>query len=82
MIENLTQRFGYILNSADKYPGAPSVQVHPVDPTTTFDLCQQSIIPVLGKHHQLTVLGYRLGSFAYLTDIKTIADDEAKARWT
>ena len=38
VIENLTQRFGYILNSADKYPGAPSVQVHPVDPTTTFDI--------------------------------------------
>ena len=76
VIENLTQRFGYILNSADKYPGAPSVQVHTVDPTTTFDICQQRIIPVLGKHHQLTVLGYRLGSFAYLTDIKTIADDE------
>ena len=31
---------------------------------------------MVGQHHQLTVLGYRVGSFAYLTDIKTIADDE------
>lgn len=76
VIDNLTQRFGYILNNADKYPGAPAVQVHPVNPRTTFELCQQSIIPIVGKHDQLTVLGYRMGSFAYLTDIKTIADDE------
>ena len=76
VIKNLTQRFGYIFDSDDKYPGTPNVQVYPVDPTTTFELSKQKIIPVEGKHHHLTILGFRLGSFAYLTDIKTIADDE------
>ena len=27
-------------------------------------------------HHQLEVLGYRFGNFAYLTDVKTIEDQE------
>ena len=27
-------------------------------------------------HHKLEVMGYRFGDFAYLTDVKTIADEE------
>ena len=30
----------------------------------------------MGRHNRLEVLGYRIESFAYLTDIKTISDYE------
>ena len=76
VIDNLTKRFGYILNSDNKYPGAPAVDVRHVDPSQPFALCKQLIVPVLGQHNRLEVLGYRIESFAYLTDIKTISDDE------
>lgn len=76
VIDNLTKRFGYILNSENKYPGAPAVDVRHVDPSQPFALCEQLIVPVLGQHNRLEVLGYRIESFAYLTDIKTISDDE------
>ena len=76
VINNLTNRFGYIFNSANKYPGAPSVDVHHVNPSQPFSVCDQLIVPVMGQHNRLDVLGYRMESFAYLTDIKTISDDE------
>ena len=78
VIDNLTHRFGYIFNSADKYPGAPAVEVHHVDPDQPFAVCEQLIVPVVGQHNRLDVLGYRIGQFAYLTDIKTISDDEIR----
>jgi len=76
VINNLTNRFGYIFNSTNKYPGAPSVDVHHVNPSQPFSVCEQLIVPVMGQHNRLDVLGYRMESFAYLTDIKTISDDE------
>ena len=76
VIDNLTQRFGYIFSSDNKYPGAPAVDVHHVNPNQNFTISNQLIIPVLGQHNRLEVLGYRMESFAYLTDIKTISDDE------
>ena len=78
VIDNLTQRFGYILNNANKYPGAPAVDIHRVDPNQPFSVCEQLIVPVVGHHNRLEVLGYRIESFAYLTDIKTISDDEIR----
>ena len=76
VIDNLTQRFGYIFNSANKYPGAPAVEIHRLNSNQPFPVCEQLIVPVLGQHNRLEVLGYRIESFAYLTDIKTISDDE------
>ena len=76
VIDNLTQRFGYILSSANKYPGAPAVDVYRVNPSQTFTICNQLIVPVIGQHNRLEILGYRMDSFAYLTDIKTISEDE------
>jgi len=78
VIDNLIQRFGYILNSSNKYPGAPSVDIHHVDPNHPFSVCEQPIVPVLGEHNRLEVLGYRIESFAYLTDIKTISHNEIR----
>ncbi|MGB0199619.1 MAG: MBL fold metallo-hydrolase, partial [Flavobacteriaceae bacterium] len=66
----------YIFSSDNKYPGAPAVDIHHVDPNQPFSVCDQLIVPVVGQHNRLEVLGYRMDSFAYLTDIKTISDDE------
>ena len=47
-----------------------------MNPSKPFSVCEQLIVPVVGQHNRLEVLGYRMESFAYLTDIKTISEDE------
>jgi len=73
---SLKQRFDYILNDKNKYPGAPSVNVNSIDKTAVFSLGNKKMIPVEVMHHKILVMGYRIDNFAYLTDVKTIAPEE------
>ena len=34
------------------------------------------IVPIRVLHYKLPILGFRIDNFAYLTDVKTIAEDE------
>lgn len=76
VLENLTRRFDYIFETENKYPGAPSVVTHEVFENQSFVLGGQTIIPINAWHADLQVFGYRIGNFAYLTDVKTIAETE------
>jgi phosphoribosyl 1,2-cyclic phosphate phosphodiesterase len=35
-------------------------------------------MPINGYHYKLQVFGFRFGDFAYLTDMKTVADEEVE----
>lgn len=72
----LDKRFSYIMEDFNKYPGAPSVNKHLVNKNKPFKLNGIEVIPIEVMHHNLTVLGYRFGNFAYLTDVKTIPNEE------
>ena len=72
----LKQRFSYIFNEENKYPGAPSVQVTEVAKEKTFMLANELVTPIEVNHAKLPVLGYRIRNFAYLTDVKTISTPE------
>lgn len=78
VIAALQKRFAYIFETKNKYPGAPSVAVQAIDKDTTFVLGGKSITPIQVWHNQLAVLGFRVDNFAYVTDIKTITDEEKK----
>ncbi|PSR14749.1 MAG: MBL fold metallo-hydrolase [Bacteroidetes bacterium] len=71
----LQQRFPYAF-AANPYPGAPSFDLQTVTPQTTFTCGPFTVQPVAYLHGDLPVLGYRIGGFAYLTDIKTIGAAE------
>ncbi len=45
---------------------------------TPFSLGDLKAIPLEAFHNRLQVFGYRLGAFAYLTDVKTIPDEEVE----
>lgn len=77
VLGELTKRFNYIFTTKDKYPGVPSVIQHEVK-NEPFFLGAMSVIPINGYHHKLQVFGYRFNDFAYLTDMKTIADEEVE----
>ena len=49
VIDNLTQRFGYIFNSSNKYPGAPAVDVHHVNPSQPFSALPTKYHPYSGE---------------------------------
>jgi len=59
----------------DKYPGAPDMDLHPIE-NEIFAIDNDTIIPVRGFHGKLPVLGFRTGDFAYITDVKIIPERE------
>ena len=76
VLENLNHRFGYILNSQNKYPGAPNVKVQIISKNNNFSIGNQIVTPVEVMHNSLSVMGYRIGGFSYLTDVKYINADQ------
>lgn len=75
VLRQLTQRFEYIFTSEIKYLGVPNLLQNEVK-NKPFTINGLEILPVEGLHYKLPVFGYRFGSFAYLTDMKTISDTE------
>lgn len=78
VVDSLSRRFDYIFKSNNRYPGAPGVNVNLVSNNLPFGIGDMKAIPVEAYHNRLPVFGYRLGDFAYLTDVKTISDEEAE----
>lgn len=76
VLNNLKKRFDYIFETENKYPGSPSVVPIEVVNNVPFSINGQLIIPIDAMHGTLQVFGYRIGDFAYLTDVKTIEKEE------
>ncbi|MFK7786222.1 MAG: MBL fold metallo-hydrolase [Crocinitomicaceae bacterium] len=80
--EALRRDFHYAF-ADNKYPGVPSLQVIPID-TNPFELSNGTkITPVQVMHYKMPVLGFRVGGFTYITDAKTVSEEErSKIRGT
>jgi phosphoribosyl 1,2-cyclic phosphate phosphodiesterase len=76
VLNNLKRRFDYVFETENKYPGAPTVTPIEVKNNDPFVLGVKEITPINVMHGSLQVFGYRIESFAYLTDVKTIDDQE------
>ena len=70
----IKQRMPYCFVT-DKYAGIPDLEIIEID-CTPFSIKSIEIIPIRVLHHKLPILGYRIGDFAYLTDVKTVPDGE------
>lgn len=75
VFNSLKQRFAYIFETENKYPGAPDVVLNPIK-NKPFMVNGISIIPIRVLHNTLPVFGYRIENFAYITDVKTVPDEE------
>lgn len=73
---SLQQRFAYVFETVNKYPGAPSVDPILVKNNQNFRIGNKTAIPINVMHGDLQVFGYRIDDFAYLTDVKTVEDVE------
>ena len=58
-----------------KYPGIPKLTLHTIT-EKPFKLEDIEIIPIRYMHASLPILGFRMGNFAYITDISSIKDEE------
>ncbi|QNJ98629.1 MBL fold metallo-hydrolase [Constantimarinum furrinae] len=76
VFQSLHKRFGYIFEIENKYPGAPTLDEIAIDKETPFSIGGKKVIPVEVFHNRLPVIGFRIDSFAYLTDVKTIEEVE------
>ena len=76
VIKILRRRFDYIFADSNRYPGAPAVKVNVVQNDRPFSIGDKQAIPIDAYHNRLQVFGYRVGDFAYLTDVKTVDDKE------
>lgn len=59
-----------------KYPGVPSIRLNVIKPHEKLTIGDFTIIPILVMHDKLPILGYRIGDILYITDMKTIDDNE------
>ena len=75
VLEELTARFSYVF-AANPYPGAPSVERHPIRKEHPFTVAGIPFIPVEVMHGKMPVLGFRIGDLTYITDAKIIAEEE------
>lgn len=55
------------------YPGAPTYDVHLID-ETPFDFGDLHVEPIRMKHYTLTCYAFRMGNFAYVTDLSEVSD--------
>jgi phosphoribosyl 1,2-cyclic phosphate phosphodiesterase len=72
--EALKREFSYIF-SAYRYPGIPRVILNTID-DKPFLVDGIEFIPIQVMHFKLPVLGFRIGDFTYITDAKTISQEE------
>ena len=76
VIDNLKRRFDYVFETVNRYPGAPCVSTIEVVNNKPFSIGNKTAIPIDVMHAGLQVFGYRIDDFAYLTDVKTIEENE------
>jgi phosphoribosyl 1,2-cyclic phosphate phosphodiesterase len=58
------------------YPGVPLLELHVVEPNIPFVIGGIEVMPIQVMHGKLSILGFRFGKLAYITDMKTIAPDQ------
>jgi len=74
VLEQLKREFEYVF-AEYRYPGIPRIQLHEIY-NTPFDILGVKFTPIDVLHHRLPVFGFRIGNFAYLTDVNNIPEVE------
>lgn len=69
----IRKRFAYFFQD-DPYPGVPRVHFHSIEPYRSFSVNGKEILPLHVDHGKLDVMGFKTGSFCYITDAKRIPE--------
>ncbi len=74
VLEQLRREFEYAF-AEFRYPGIPRLQLHEIH-NEPFSIEGVEFVPIDVLHHKLPVFGFRVGDFAYLTDVNHIPESE------
>jgi phosphoribosyl 1,2-cyclic phosphate phosphodiesterase len=74
VIRALKYEFPYIFAEL-KYPGVPQIEIHEIG-EFEFSINHMVVIPVRLMHFRLSILGFRIGDFSYITDANYISEKE------
>ena len=73
--EGMLQMLPYCF-AENRYPGVPAIGLHEIHAGQPFTIGDIKVMPIRVMHGKMPILGYRFGRFAYITDMKTIDDDQ------
>ena len=73
--EGMLQMLPYCF-AEHRYPGVPAIGLHEIRPHEVFRIGDIDILPVRVMHGKLLILGFRFGDMAYITDMKSIEEEE------
>jgi phosphoribosyl 1,2-cyclic phosphate phosphodiesterase len=71
-LERIRVEFDYVF-AKFQYPGIPKLQLREID-SRPFNAEGIDVTPLPVLHHQMRVLGFRIGPFSYITDANSIPD--------
>ncbi len=71
--EEIKREYSYAFDEIH-YPGAPTYEIHTLD-ETPFRLGDLYIEPIRLRHFTLTCYAFRIGKFAYVTDLSELPDE-------
>ncbi len=75
--KEIKERFRYVF-SDNPYPGAPKIELVHIEKNKSFQVGELDIMPMEVMHGRLPVLGFVMKDVAYITDAKTVANDQYK----
>jgi phosphoribosyl 1,2-cyclic phosphate phosphodiesterase len=71
-VEHIRQKFGYVLRDPSDFWDLPVLRAETID--ASFELFGVKITPIPVMHGRSHILGYRIGNFAYMTDVSEIPE--------
>lgn len=77
---DLRYRFNYAFDPAErtKFSTPPELELNEIRAFEHLDLCGIRLLPLAIGHGDLTILGFKVGNFAYITDCNSIPDETLK----
>lgn len=60
----------------NKYRGVPDITLCEIVNLSPFFIDEVEVVPIRIIHYKMPILGYRIGNFAYLTDVKYVPEEE------
>lgn len=58
------------------YPGVPKISLNTINPHERLRINELEVVPFRVMHDKLPILGFKIGKLAYITDMKTIPEEE------
>ena len=71
-VTHISQKFGYVLRNPCNFWDLPVLRITPID--APFALFGTVVTPIPVLHGKITIFGYRIGNFAYMTDVSEIPE--------